>query len=342
MPDKIKIAQIGVTHEHAPGKWLSLHKLPEVYEVAGYVNDLKTSVTPRFINELPPCFNGAKELTLDEVLNDPEIKAVTVEVPNNELVPMAMKFAERGIAMHLDKPAGLDLELYRNFLNICKEKNLPFQMGFMFRGNPAFQFCIKAIREKLIGDVIAIEANMDHGYGGEWYREYISQFSGGLMYNLGCHLIDFIVAAMGRPENVSGFLRSAAGDPPHIKNNCLAVLEYQNAYAIVRSCSRQNNCISSSRTINITGTNGRIIFSPIERFDTTPIQIELELAKNHQTFPVGTHTLRFKCQTDRYTEQLLELARVIRGEQESTYSAEHDFLVHEVTLASAGYIDWKK
>ena len=320
---------------------MSLKKLPEIYEIAGYVNDLESSTTPRFINALPCCFEGLKELTLDEVLNDSSIRAVTVEVPNNELVPMAMKIAERGIAMHLDKPAGLDLELYRQLLDICKAKNLPFQMGFMFRGNPAFQFCIRAIREKWIGEVISIEADMNHGYGGEWYQEYISNFSGGLMYNLGCHLIDFVVAAMGRPENVTGFLKSAPGDPPHIKNNCLAVLEYPNAYAVLSSCSRQS-INTAGRTLRIVGTKGIIVFSPIEAFAPEIVTLELQLTSDSPGFPAGTHTLRFPVQADRYTEQLIELAQVIRGERTSSYPVEHDYLVHEITLAAAGYTDWKK
>ena len=339
---KIKIAQVGVTHEHAPGKIVSLKKLPDIYEIAGYVNDLSFNELPQHYRDFSPqCYEGLKELTLDEVLNDPEIQAVTVEVPNNELVSMAIKFAERGIAMHMDKPSGLELGRYRELLDICKAKKVPFQMGFMFRGNPAFQFCIKAIREKLIGDVITIEADMNHGYGGEAYQEYISQFSGGLMYNLGCHLIDFIVAAMGRPENVTGFLKSAPGDPSHIKNNCMAVLEYPNAYAVVSSCSRQYNT-SGVRTIHIVGTHGSIIFSPIEAFAPNCVEMSIHVVKNSPGLPAGIHTLKFPLQHDRYTEQLIELAQIIRGERESSYTLEHDYLVHETTLAAAGYIDWKK
>ena len=49
---KIRIAQIGITHEHAAGKILSLEKLPEIYEIAGAVNDLEFNHTPRYINEV--------------------------------------------------------------------------------------------------------------------------------------------------------------------------------------------------------------------------------------------------------------------------------------------------
>lgn len=338
--EKIKIAQIGVTHEHAKGKIEALEKMSRVFEIAGVVNDLDVNAPADYLTNYEKPYAGYKQLTLDEVLNDPDIRAVTVEVPNNELVATAIKCAEKGKAMHMDKPAGLDLELYKKLLDICKEKNLPFQMGFMFRGNPAFKFCIKAIKQKWIGELISIEADMNHCYGGEKYAGYIARFSGGLMYNLGCHIIDFIVAAMGRPENVTGFLRSAPGDPEQAKTNCLAVLEYDNAFAVISACSKQKNN-TPARMIRIVGTNGTITFSPIERFDGQSVVIDMALMED-MGYPAGKHQISFPAQTNRYTEQLMELARVIRGEQESTYSAEHDLLVHEITLAASGCMTWQK
>ena len=338
--EKIKIAQIGVTHEHASGKFISLQKLPDIYEIAGYVNDLGSTTTPCYVDKLHDCFKKYPELTLEEVFNDPDIKAVTVEVPNNELVPMALKCAEKGIAMHMDKPAGLDLELYKKLLDICKEKNLPFQMGFMFRGNPAFQFCIRAIREKLIGEVFEIETDMNHCYGGEKYQTYIGKFTGGIMFNLGCHLIDFVVSAMGRPENVTPFPGTAPGYPSGIKNNCTAILEYPNAHVVLRACSK-DVCNTPGRSMKICGTLGTIRFSPLERFDGREIEINLTLSQDSALYPKGSHTLRFPAQQDRYTAQLSELAAMVRGEMQSRWSFEHDYLVHEVTLAASGYIPWQ-
>ena len=236
--DRIRIAQIGITHEHANGKMYSLRKLPEVFDIVGYVDDREFSKSPRFGNDFVKPYEGLRKLTLDEVFNTPGLQAVTVEVPNNDLVPVALRCMERNLAMHMDKPGGEDLALYRKLLDGCKERNLPFQMGFMFRGNPAFQFCIAAIRRKLIGEVFELEADMNHCYGGEAYQEYIGRFPGGIMYNLGCHLIDFIVAALGRPENVTPFLKSAPGYPASVRNNCMAVLEYPHAIVTLRSCSK--------------------------------------------------------------------------------------------------------
>lgn len=338
--DRIRIAQIGITHEHANGKMYSLRKLPEVFDIVGYVDDREFSKSPRFGNDFVKPYEGLRKLTLDEAFNTPGLQAVTVEVPNNDLVPVALRCMERNLAMHMDKPGGEDLALYRKLLDGCKERNLPFQMGFMFRGNPAFQFCIAAIRRKLIGEVFELEADMNHCYGGEAYQEYIGRFPGGIMYNLGCHLIDFIVAALGRPENVTPFLKSAPGYPASVRNNCMAVLEYPHAIATLRSCSK-DTADTGGRRMKIVGTSGSITFTPLERFDGKAVELSLNLAAAAGEFPAGKHTLRFPPQTDRYEAQLLELARIIRGEIENPYSYEHDYLVHEVTLAAAGYNRWR-
>lgn len=338
--DRIRIAQIGITHEHANGKMYSLRKLPEVFDIVGYVDDREFSKSPRFGNDFVKPYEGLRKLTLDEAFNMPGLQAVTVEVPNNELVPVALRCMERNLAMHMDKPGGEDLALYKTLLDGCKERNLPFQMGFMFRGNPAFQFCIAAIRNKLIGEVFELEADMNHCYGGEAYQEYIGKFAGGIMYNLGCHLIDFVVSALGRPEKVTPFLKSAPGYPASVRNNCMAVLEYPHAIATLRSCSR-DIANTDGRRMKIVGTNGSIAFNPLERFDGKPVELSLNLAAAAGEFPAGKHTLRFPPQADRYEAQLLELARIIRGEIQNPYSYEHDCLVHEVTLAAAGYNHWR-
>lgn len=337
--EKIKIAQIGVCHEHASGKITALRRLSELYEIVGVVDDNRSSRTPKFAGENLKPYEGLPRLTEDEVLKNPGIQAVVIEVPNNELVPVALRCMERNLPMHMDKPAGEDLALYRKLLNGCRERNLAFQMGYMFRGNPAFQFCIRAIREKLIGEVFAINADMNHCYGGELYQEYIGKFAGGIMYNLGCHLIDFVVAAMGRPENVTPFLRSAPGDPESVRNNCMAVLEYPHAIVTLRSCSRDG--ANDHRRVKISGTSGSLIFSPVERFDGNPVEVALTLAKDSGPYPAGRHTLRFPPQADRYVNQFIELAKILRGEMKNPYSYEHDDLVHEVTLAAAGYTTWR-
>ena len=339
--EKIRIIQIGMGHEHAAGKIASLRKRPDVFELLGVVDETGFCTTPRWASAYrPELYADLKKFTLEEALNCPGLDAVAIEVPNNDLVPVAMRCMERGLAMHLDKPAGEDLALYRKLLAGCKAKQVPLQMGYMFRGNPIFQFCLRAIREKLIGEVFEIEADMNHSYGDETYQQYIGKFPGGIMYNLGCHLIDFVIAALGRPDNVVPFLKSAPGYPDGIRNNGMAVLEYPHALVTLRACSK-DACSDPGRYMKIAGTKGTIKFTPFERFNGQSVELGLTLREDSGPFPAGEHTLRFPSLRDRYEAQLLELAEVIRGRKVSSYSYEHDDLVHEVTLAAANYIAWR-
>ena len=146
---------------------------------------------------------------------------------------------------------------------------------------------------------------------------------------------------MGRPDNVTSFLKSAPGYPDPVRNNCMTVLEYPHALVTLRSCSK-DACNTGGRTMRIGGTKGTIRFSPVERFDGKSVEIELTLPEDRGTFPKGVHTLRFPPQRDRYEVQLAELMQVIRGEAKPSYSYEHDYLVHEITLAAANYITWRK
>ena len=339
--EKVKIIQVGMAHEHASGKIASLKKLGDVFDLLGVVDETGFCATPRLASAYAPAlYADLKKFMLDEALALPDLDAVVIEVPNNDLVPVAMRCMERGIAMHLDKPAGEDLTLYRQLLDGCRAKELPLQMGYMFRGNAAFRFCLRAIREKLIGEVFEIKADMNHCYGGEEYQEYLGKFHGGIMYNLGCHLIDFVAAALGRPNRVVPFLKSAPGYPESIRNNCMAVLEYPHALVTLRACSKDADS-TPGRSMKIAGSKGTIKFSPLERFDGKPVEIALTLREDSGSFPAGEHTLRFPPQRDRYEEQLRELAEVIRGRKKASYSYEHDDLVHEVTLAAANYISWR-
>jgi predicted dehydrogenase len=333
---KIKIGQIGVCHEHASGKINTLRKLPDVYEIVGIVDDRNTTAARFAGNDLKP-YEGLKWMSEEELFNTPGLQAVMVETPNSDLVPTALRCMEHNLAMHMDKPGGEDLELFGKLLNGCKERNLPFQMGYMFRNNPAMQLSRKAVREGWLGDVLEVQADMSHNYGGEAYQRYLSNFRGGIMFNLGCHLIDLIISMLGRPEKVTPFLKSTPGSANGAKDNCLAVLEYAHTIVSLSAYDLEANHVNHDRRLKICGSKGTIEMSPLERFDGKPLKMQLTLLEANKEYPAGTHVVDFGIRFDRYEDQLLELAKIIRGDMKNPYTYEHDYLTQEVVLAASGY-----
>ena len=161
---RIKIGQIGVCHEHAAGKIQALRLRPDVFELVGVVDDRASAAAKFAGSDLKP-FEGLPWLTEEALFATPGLQAVTIETPNGDLVPTALRCLEHGLAMHMDKPGGEALDLFARLRRGCEARKLPFQMGYMFRHNPAMQWCVRAVRQGWLGDVFEIQAGMSHDYG---------------------------------------------------------------------------------------------------------------------------------------------------------------------------------
>ncbi len=74
----------------------------------------------------------------------------------------------------------------------------------MYRSNPAIGLCFRALREGWLGEVLEAHAVMSQ-FDGDPYRRFLAGYPGGAMFNFGSHLIDLVVAMLGRPENVVAF-----------------------------------------------------------------------------------------------------------------------------------------
>jgi len=331
---RIKIGQIGVGHEHASGKMDALRRLLEFYEVVGVVAE----EAPDWCAERS--YEGLESMTEEQLLNAPGLQAVAVETNNVDLVPTAIRCMERGLHMHMDKPGGETMEPFRCLLEGCRARGIAIQLGYMYRSNPAIKLCFRAVREGWLGDVFEVHAVMSR-YDGEHYRRFLSRFRGGAMYNFGCHLIDLVVAMLGRPDNVVSFQKATRDDG--LKDNGLAVLEYPRATATVRSSVAEVDGMKHRRLI-VCGTKGTVEVCPLEhpsdRYAVDPLHVRLTLLEDTPEYPAGTHLVDVGVMNGRYEDQLIELARVINGEILNPYGYDHELLVQETLLAAAGYTRW--
>ncbi|QYY35650.1 Gfo/Idh/MocA family oxidoreductase [Ruficoccus sp. ZRK36] len=336
----LKIGQIGICHEHASGKMNSLKLRPELFDIVGVVDDRDTQAAHIAITDLEP-YAGLPWLSEEELFRTPGLEAVAVEVPNLDLVAAAERCLAQGLPIHLDKPGGENLADFERLRWGYEEQGLAFQMGYMFRGNPAMNWILDATRKGWLGEIFEVQGCMSHDYGGEEYQPYIGSFRGGIMFNLGCHLIDFVVSLLGMPTGVTPILKTAPGDESYIKNNCLTILEYPTATATLRACSREVGA-TKRRRLKVCGTGGTVEIFPMERFDGEVLRMELILRDDACDFAAGAHTLEFGPVRDRYEDELVDFYRMIRGEISNPYSAEHDCQVQEVLLAAAGYTHWTR
>lgn len=332
---RIKIAQMGIGHNHGHAKMTALRRLPELFEIVGVVEpDLSW-------RKKRGGLDGYKDLlfiTEAELFSMPDLDAVAIETDGNELLPTALRCAKRGLHLHMDKPGGQDLAGFRELVDRCQSQNLAFQLAYIYRYNPAIQFCLNAVQKRWIGDIFEVHAVMSR-YDGDSpdYRRWLAQFQGGAMYIFAGYLLDLVISMLGTPRQVHSFLKQTRHDG--LVDNGLAVLEYDIATATVRVSVEEVDGMKHRRFI-VCGTEGTLELCPIEAPDpaycTQPLTVRLTLKHPRGDYEAGTHIVDCGCLGDRYAGQLRDFAQIIRGETANPFSYEHEYAVHKTLLEICG------
>lgn len=160
LPDKkIKVGQIGTGHEHASGKMGTFRKLSDHYEVVGIV---EPDPELRKRNEKSPTYQGLAWMSEEQLLNTEGLQAVAVEVDSadDQLMDIAGRCIDAGMHIHLDKPGGESFGKFKKVLDEAGRRKLTVQLGYMYRNNPAVQFCRKAVQQGWLGQVFEVHCVM--------------------------------------------------------------------------------------------------------------------------------------------------------------------------------------
>ncbi len=343
MKKRIKIAQIGVRHEHADGKMATLRTMPDEFEIVGICAE---SPADRETFGKRPCYENLTWMSREELLAFPGLEAVAVETEMTDLVPTAMLCAERGLHMHMDKPGGEMLPEFGKLLALCKERNVILQMGYMFRGNPAIQFCIEAARKGWFGQIFEVYTSMSRARDSGEFRKWLSGYRGGGIYDFGSHLVDIILSMLGAPERIVSFQKQIDGDG--LNDNGHAILLYPKTFATIQTALQQADS-QNSRRLFVSGTKATFELRPLEqsyvaypKFNDLPLKARFFLREGNDVYEAGEHELSFGPMRNRYIDQLEDFAAYVRGEKKNPYTFEYEYLVQKAVLAVSGYMEWEK
>src|SRR5262245_29233989 len=228
-PLRIKIGQIGVGHAHASK--LSVYRRSDDYEVVGIVEPddrLRAEASSKEV------YRGLPWMTREQLLNVPGLQAVLVETRVRDLLEAAEACVGAGLHVHLDKPAGESLPRYQRILEAATKKHLWVQMGYMYRYNPAVVLLRDVLRRGWLGEVFEVHA-VSSKVVEPTERTALAEYRGGIMFELGCHVIDLVVGVLGMPTKVTPYPRHSSRQTDALLDNMLAVFEYPGATATVKS-----------------------------------------------------------------------------------------------------------
>ena len=250
---KLRFAQFGISHDHAPSKARTLKTSEDV----DFVGIYEPSTEARETLGSNDAFEGVQWLSsAKEVLDDETIVGVAAQGRVSENLDFARAAVEHGKHVWLDKPAGDDLEAFRSVLDIASKKGMCVQLGYMFRYNAGFQFVLDWANSGKLGKIFSVRGRISTRPSDEslWARwDARGEHEGGIMFILAPHLIDIIVALLGRPEHVTSFSQNLDSTFPWAQDNTAAVFEYPDAMATIESAAAEVSS-GESRRLEVYGT----------------------------------------------------------------------------------------
>jgi predicted dehydrogenase len=319
VPPRIKIGQIGVGHAHASK--LGVYRQSADYEVVGIVEpdaELRKSA------ESQAAFKDLPRMTREQLLNQPGLQAVLVETRVRDLLDTAEACMAAGKHIHLDKPAGQSLPQFARILDAARKQKLLVQMGYMFRYNPGYLKLKEILKQGWLGEIFEVHAVMSKVVVPA-ERKRLAEYPGGILFELGCHVIDLVIGLLGKPQEVSGFNQHASPLDDKLLDNMLAVFRYERAVASVKSSAQEVEGFAR-RQLTVCGTEGTFHIQPLD-----DPRVRLALSRSRGEFKAGYQDLPMPKYT-RYVDDADDMARIIRGEKASDYSYDHDLAVQESLL----------
>src|SRR5579871_1190253 len=125
----------------------------------------------------------------DALLRDSAIDAVYIPLPNHEHVPWAMRAAEAGKHVLLEKPAGLDAGQVEQLIAVRDRTRVKIQEAFMIRAHPQWERVIGMVRTGGLGRVQAVHVFFSYKNLDPSNIRNIAAFGGGGLMDIGCYII---------------------------------------------------------------------------------------------------------------------------------------------------------
>ncbi len=320
---KIKYGQIGVGHAHASK--IQVYRNAPDFDVVGVV---EPDPILRRRAEQSAAYKDVKWMSQEQLLNTPGLQIVGVETRVHDLLNVAEQCVAAGKHIHLDKPAGDSLPQFKRILDAAAKQHLLVQMGYMYRYSPAVVMMRDFLKKGWLGEPFEVHTVMSKVVS-VGSRKGLAEYPGGMIFELGCHIIDLVIGVLGRPDNVHAYSQHASKTDDKLLDNMLATLTYPRALATVKSSAMEVDGFARRHFV-VCGTEGTFHIQPLDAPN-----VRFALSMNRGKYTRGYQDVLFG-RYSRYVGDAADMAKIIRGEKDSDFSYEHDYAVQETVLKASG------
>ena len=257
MTDRLRWGIIGTGHiaeEFADG--IKASATGVLWAVAGRT-DLSAE---RFATRVGvPCrYTGYQAL-----LDDPQVQAVYIATPHPVHAEWAIKAAQAGKHVLVEKPIGMNLAEASAMIEAAREHNVFLMEAFMYRCHPQTERLRELIVEGAIGEPRMIRASFSYlSSAGPDNRAFAQELGGGGILDVGCYpaSLSRLVAgaAMGTPFAEPLSLQAVAHrGETGVDEWSVAAVEFPGGIVAHLTCGVRLE-MSGLNTVDVVGTAGRI------------------------------------------------------------------------------------
>jgi D-xylose 1-dehydrogenase (NADP+, D-xylono-1,5-lactone-forming) len=190
-----------------------------------------------------------------ELLDDQEIDAVYIPLPNHLHAKWVMQAAKNGKHVLCEKPSALSAEEARDMLAICRENQVLFMETFMYRFHPQNARVREIIASGEIGDVKLLRSScsfyLNRREGNYRLRR---EMGGGSLYDVGCYCIHaFRMILQTEPTKV--YVQADLDPTQQVDISARGMLEFENGVKAMFDCSME---MTQHMSYEIIGTKGMV------------------------------------------------------------------------------------
>lgn len=261
----LKVAIIGLGHLHPKGYMTVFENCPKTVVIAAFDKD--AALLNGFCKEF-----GIKGYTdLDELLDGEAVDIAAVFLPHCDCADAAVKCADKGIHLMVEKPIARTVDEVRVVAEAVKRNRVKITTGYAWRFHPVVKVMKDCIEQGLIGSVVTVEARLAAGRvdryikgNSKWMLEK-AKSGGGPMYNLGVHWIDLLCYLLKDNIEQVCAVNTKTSDSYDIEDTSVAILKFgKGAVGMLSTSYIVPDCFPNGRDlyIGIKGTKGVLSYAP--------------------------------------------------------------------------------
>ena len=262
--------------------------------------------------EMATARSAAKELGIakaygsyQEILDDPDIEAVYIPLPNHLHVPWSTKAAEAGKHVLCEKPLAMNAAEAETLIAVQERTGMLIQEAFMVRTHPQSLRARELLGEGRIGELRAVHVFLTWTIPGPTDIRMYPEFGGGILYDGGCYAVT--MSRFLYHSEPSRVVMMVDRDPAHgVDRTIGALLEFPNGQASFVA----SQALVYYQRVQILGTQGRIdIEIPFDPTGEKPCRMFV----SDSTFDEGTVVTETVPAVDQYTLQAELFSEAIRN-----------------------------